>query len=168
MSIGFGSMVSDNPAALHELVRGAARQAGVRVVLVAGWGGSVGLAPADDLFVVKAAPYEWLFPRVAAAVHHGGAGTTGEAIRAGVPAVVVPFSVDQPFWASRVEALGVGPASIPRKRLTAERLAEAIRRAVTDDVMRGRAAELGARVRAEDGVGAAVAVLERIALQRPA
>jgi len=159
VSIGFGSMVSDDPAAMLDLVRAAVHRAGIRAVLVAGWGALAGAAADDAVFAIDAVPYDWLFPRVAAVVHHGGAGTTGEAIRAGVPAVVVPFTVDQPFWASRVEALGVGPASIPRKRLTDERLAEAMRRAVTDDVMHGRAAELGARVRAEDGVGAAVAVL---------
>jgi len=159
VSIGFGSMVSDDPAAMLSLVREALRRAALRAVLVAGWG-ALGAAEADDaVFPIDAAPYDWLFPRVSAVVHHGGAGTTGEAIRAGVPAVVVPFAVDQPFWGSRVYALGLGPAPIPRRRLTAEALAEALRRAVEDPAMRARAADLGARVRAEHGVAAAVQVL---------
>ena len=101
--------------------------------------------------MVDSVPFAWLFPRVAAVVHHGGAGTTSAGLRAGVPSVVVPFFGDQPYWGQRVADLGVGPAPIPRKKLTAERLAQAIQTAVTDQAMRGRAAELGAKIRAEDG-----------------
>ena len=113
--------------------------------------------------MVDGVPFSWLFPRVAAVVHHGGAGTTSAGLRAGVPSVVVPFFGDQPFWGQRVADLGVGPAPIPRKKLTAERLAQAIQIAVTDEAMRGRAAELGAKIRAEDGIAAAVAVVEQMA-----
>jgi sterol 3beta-glucosyltransferase len=163
VAIGFGSMVSDDPEALTGLVLGAARRAGVRAVLVTGWGGLASLPHADDLFVAEALPYDWLFPRVAAVVHHGGAGTTGLALQAGVPAIVVPFTVDQPFWGSRVAALGVGPTPIPRKRLTQEGLADALRRTVADEAMRARAAALGERIRAEDGVAAAVEIFGRLA-----
>jgi len=93
-------------------------------------------------------------------VHHGGAGTTAAALRAGVPAFVVPFLGDQPFWGARVHALGVGPAPLPRKELTPSRLAAAL--ALMDEPdMRTRAAALGARIRAEDGVGTAVRILEQ-------
>ena len=100
--------------------------------------------------------------RVAATVHDGGAGTTGAALRAGIPAVVVPFSVDQPFWASRVAALGVGPTPIPRRRLTRAGLADALHQAVADQAMGVRAAVLGEAVRAEDGVAVAVEHFERL------
>ena len=93
--------------------------------------------------MVDAVPFSWLFPRVAAVVHHGGAGTTSAGLRAGVPSVVVPFFGDQPFWGQRVADLGVGPEPIPRKKLTAERLAQAIQIAVTDQAMRRRAADSG-------------------------
>lgn len=162
VSVGFGSMATRDPAALATLVVEAARRAGVRAVLVAGWSALDASAAADEVFPVAAVPYDWLFGRVAATVHHGGAGTTGEALRAGVPTVVVPFAVDQPFWASRVRALGVGPEPIPRRRLTAERLADALRTAVRDEPMRARAADLGARLRREDGVRAAVEVIGRL------
>ncbi len=92
-----------------------------------------------------------------AVVHHGGAGTTGAGLRAGVPSIVVPFTMDQPFWASRVHALGVGPKPIPRPKLTRASLAAALRSAVTDDAMAERARALGEKVRAEDGVANAVA-----------
>ncbi len=93
--------------------------------------------------MLDSAPFSWLFPRMAAVVHHGGAGTTSAGLRAGVPSIIVPFFADQPFWGQRVADLGVGPAPIPFKRLTADRLAQAIQIAVTDQSMRQRAAELG-------------------------
>jgi UDP:flavonoid glycosyltransferase YjiC (YdhE family) len=161
VSIGFGSMASENPEAVTALVLGAVRRAGVRAVLLAGWGG-LELIDSADVISADALPHDWLFPRVAAVVHHGGAGTTGAGLRAGVPAVVVPFTMDQPFWGSRVAALGVGPTPIPRTRLTENRLADALRRAVNDKAMRARAAELGARIRAEDGVAEAAAYFSRL------
>lgn len=163
VSIGFGSMASDDPEALTARVLGAIRRAGARAVLLAGWGGLRSLPDADDVFCAEALPHDWLFPRVSAAVHHGGAGTTGAALRAGIPAIVVPFTMDQPFWGARVAALGVGPTPIPRARLGEERLADALARTIADEAMRARAAALGERIRAEDGVGAAVACFDRLA-----
>ena len=97
---------------------------------------------------------------LAAVVHHGGAGSTGEELRAGKPTVVCPFFGDQPFWGRRVHALGVGLRPIPQKRLTSEALAEAIRAAVADEGMHRRASELGEKIRAEDGVRRAVEIVE--------
>jgi UDP:flavonoid glycosyltransferase YjiC (YdhE family) len=161
--VGFGSMSSRNPEATANLIVDALARAGQRGIIHAGWGGLQRTELPGSVLMINGAPFSWLFPRVAAVVHHGGAGTTSAGLRAGVPSVVVPFFGDQPFWGQRVADLGVGPAPIPRKKLTAERLAEAIRTAVTDEAMRGRAAELGARIRAEDGVANAVAVVERVA-----
>jgi UDP:flavonoid glycosyltransferase YjiC (YdhE family) len=98
-------------------------------------------------------------PCVAAVVHHGGAGTTGAGLRAGVPSILTPFVADQPAWAIRVAELGAGPRPIPFKELTAERLADAIGQAVSDATMRESAGRIGERIRAEDGVGAAIEVL---------
>lgn len=165
VSIGFGSMASQDPAALTALVRGAVRAASVRAVLLSGWGGLAGVE-GDDVFSAESMPHEWLFPRVMAVVHHGGAGTTGAALRAGVPAIVVPFGVDQPFWGGRVAALGVGPAPIPRAQLTEARLTAALVEATSHGAMQARARALGAALREEDGVGAAVAHIGR--LVRPA
>ncbi len=159
--VGFGSMVGDDPAALGALVRDAARRAGTRAVLLSGWGALDGRAD-DDVFVLEEAPHDWLFPRCSAVVHHGGAGTTGAGLRAGVPSVVVPYAVDQPFWASRVVALGAGPAPVPRRRLTVDALAGALL-ATRDAGMRERAARVGTAIRAEDGVGRAVGVLDDLA-----
>ena len=116
----------------------------------------------EGIFQLDSAPHNWLYPRMAAVVHHGGAGTTAAGLRAGVPAVIVPHMVDQPFWAVRLQQLGVSPAPVPRHKLTAVRLAAAIRSAVSQPTMRDKAEGLGARVRAEDGVGTAVSLIQQI------
>jgi sterol 3beta-glucosyltransferase len=105
-------------------------------------------------------PHDWLFERVAAVVHHGGAGTTASALRAGVPSVGVPGFFDQPFWSRRIAALGVGPAPIPPD-LTAERLAAAIQRMTADAAMRDRARRLGEEIRKERGVEVGVERVEQ-------
>jgi sterol 3beta-glucosyltransferase len=156
ISIGFGSMSSQHAEQLTDLVISAVRQTGVRAVLLSGWGGLSPVDMRDDVFVANEVPHDWLFPQMAAVVHHGGAGTTGAACAAGVPSIVVPFTMDQPFWGARVAAIGVGPAPIPRRRLNADILADAIRNVLENGVMRARAAAVGAAIRAEDGVGAVV------------
>ena len=94
-------------------------------------------------------------------VHHGGAGTTGAALRAGVPAIVVPHTADQPFWAQRLHYLGVAPPPLPARRLTAGKLAEAIRHVATNPALAQRASEIGEKIRREDGVGQAADLIER-------
>lgn len=162
VSIGFGSMGSQRPEDVSALVLAAIRKAGVRAVLLSGWGGMTEMPEAPDAYFAQAVPHDWLFPRMDAVVHHGGAGTTGAGFLSGKPAIVVPFTMDQPFWAARVAALGAGPAPIPRARLTSDRLAQAIRRATTDAVMQRRAADLGELTRGEPGTLAAVEILETV------
>ena len=160
--VGFGSMTHRDPEETARLVGLALALSGRRAVVLRGWGGLAAAAPAAEVFEVDHVPHAWLFPKMAAVVHHGGAGTTAAGLRAGVPAVVVPFFADQNFWAGRVAALGAGPAPIPRGRLTAAGLAGAIISATEDAAMAARAAELGRQIRAEDGVGRAVALVERM------
>jgi len=160
--IGFGSMNSREPEATARLVFEAARLAGVRVVVSSGWSGLRASAPPESAVVVGDVPHDWLFERVAAIVHHGGAGTTAAALRAGVPSMAIPFHGDQPFWAGRSAGLGVGPAPIPRRRLSSENLAVALRALVSDDGALRRAADLGARVRSERGVEEAIEAIEAL------
>jgi UDP:flavonoid glycosyltransferase YjiC (YdhE family) len=160
--VGFGSMPSRNPEQAADLVLRALARTGQRAVLSSGWGG----LKKDDLpgsvCMIGSVPHSWLFPQMAAVVHHGGAGTTAAGLSAGVPSIITPFFGDQPFWGRRVHALGVGPKPIPRRSLTVDRLAEAIQAAVSDPGMRQRAARLGERIRAEDGVARAVAMIGRL------
>jgi UDP:flavonoid glycosyltransferase YjiC (YdhE family) len=115
----------------------------------------------EDIFVTDGVPFDWLFSFVSVAVHHGGAGTTAAALRAGIPSVVIPFRDVHPFWGRRVFDLGVGPPPIHVNRLSAARLTDAIHRALNDNEMRRRAAQLGEQIRHEDGVAIAVEELER-------
>jgi sterol 3beta-glucosyltransferase len=150
-----------DPAGLARTAVAALRRAGCRGVLARGWAALTGATDHEDLLVVDETPHDWLFSRTAAVVHHGGAGTTHTGLRAGIPNVVVPFFTDQPFWAGRVADLGAGPAPIPRRTLSVDRLAAAIHTAVSDPALRARAAALGRRVQAEDGVSRAVQVVQQ-------
>lgn len=154
--VGFGSMASHQPEETADLVLRALAETGQRAVMLSGWAGLRANALPASVIMVESVPHAWLFPRVAAVIHHGGAGTTAACLRAGAPSILIPFFGDQAFWAARVQALGVGPAPIPRAKLTTERLARAIQEAVTDEAQRRRAADLGATIRAENGVGRAV------------
>lgn len=165
--IGFGSMSGRNPRKTTEAVVGAVRQAGVRAIIATGWGGLDADSLPDTILKIDSAPHDWLFPQMTAVVHHGGAGTTAAGLRAGKPTVICPFFGDQPFWGSQVEKLGVGPKPVPQKKLTADKLAAAIRTAVTDQTMHAHAAALAEQIRAEDGVHTAVDLIESL-LPQPA
>jgi sterol 3beta-glucosyltransferase len=167
ISIGFGSMTPASGERLTTIAIEALARAGQRGVLLRGWGGlGADRALPNTVFAIDDVPHEWLFPRMAAVVHHGGCGTTAAALRAGVPSVVIPLGFDQPYWARRVAALGVGPPPIRRRNLSADGLAAAIVQAVGDPVMRSTAATLGTVLRAERGVEAAVDVVTRVAVPR--
>jgi UDP:flavonoid glycosyltransferase YjiC (YdhE family) len=116
-----------------------------------------------ELFKLGYAPHQWLFQRVAMVIHHGGSGTTNCGLWAGVPSLIIPFGGDQFYWGERVKALGVGPAPISKKQLTALKLAEAINQGIGDKEMKYRAAELGKKLRAEDSIGQAVQIFQRYA-----
>ncbi|TDD85581.1 glycosyltransferase, partial [Actinomadura darangshiensis] len=154
--VGFGSMNVGDGTRLGERVADGLRRAGVRGVVQAGWG-DLAAGAGEDILPVGDVPHEWLFPRMAAVVHHGGAGTTAAGLRAGVPTITVPVAADQPFWASRVTALGAGPKPIPLRRLSADILAAAIGETAAH---RERAREIAGRIAGEDG---AAPVLEAIA-----
>ena len=158
--VGFGSMPSQDAEAKTRLIVEALRLAGQRGVVATGWGGLAASVASEQVHMLEAAPHDWLFPQMAAVVHHGGAGTTAAGLRAGAPTVICPFFGDQPFWGRRIAALGVGPAPIAQKKLTAAKLADAIRRVTGDSALRERAHLLGAQIRQEDGIGRAVAVIE--------
>ncbi|MGD2135796.1 MAG: glycosyltransferase [Gemmatimonadales bacterium] len=159
--VGFGSMHARSAHAVTRLVLEALDRAGQRGILLTGWGALTDEAVPDSVYALEHVPHDWLFPRVAAVVHHCGAGTTGAGLRAGVPTVPVPFFADQPFWARCLGDVGVATKPVPFKRLTTKRLATAIERAVGDDRLHERAAAVGRTVRAEDGVGRAVELIER-------
>jgi sterol 3beta-glucosyltransferase len=160
--IGFGSMGSRNPEQTADLVLQAIAITGQRAILQSGWGGLSKTDSPDTVFIVDSISHSWLFPRVAAVVHHGGAGTTAAGLRAGVPTIIIPFFGDQPYWGRRVAELGVGTDPIPRKQLTAKRLAAAIHEAVSDRSIIQQAKDLGEKIRAEDGITNVVNIIQKI------
>jgi sterol 3beta-glucosyltransferase len=160
VSIGFGSMASRSLETTLEIALAALKKEGQRGILLTGWSGVSDPDLPDSVFKLESVPHDWLFPQMGAIVHHGGAGTTAAALRSGVPSVVVPFFADQPFWGDRARQLKVSPTPIPRKQLSVDHLATAIHRAIADRALRQRAGQLGARLRAEGGVAAAVAAIE--------
>jgi sterol 3beta-glucosyltransferase len=157
--IGFGSMAGSDPAAKAKVVLEALAQSKQRGVIAIGWGGLEITQLPENVYVLDEAPHEWLFPRMGAVVHHGGAGTTAAGLRAGKPTVICPFIGDQPFWGQRVYELGVGTKPIPQKKLTVEKLAAAICTALTDNGMHQRAEALSLKLRTEDGIGSAVDII---------
>jgi sterol 3beta-glucosyltransferase len=159
--IGFGSMRGADERSLTEQVVSALGRCGQRGILLTGWGALAHVPLPETIFAIDAVPHDWLFPRVAAVVHHGGSGTTGAGLRAGLPSLIVPFIGDQSFWGRQISERGLGPQPIEYTRLNAEALAQAITTMVTDQAMRQRAATVGEQIRAEDGVGNVVRLVER-------
>lgn len=161
--VGFGSMSNKNAERDAEIVLSALCQAGVRGVIASGWHGLKTENTSDDILVIDGAPHDWLFPQMAAVVHHGGAGTTAAGLKSGVPSIIVPTRGDQPFWACHVEELGVGLFPCSRRKLNINDLAAAIKQAVDDAGMQAKAKALGATIRRENGVENAVKVIEEVA-----
>ena len=160
--IGFGSMAGRDPERLAKIVVAALEKANLRGIIATGWGGLKAEDLPDRILQIDQAPHDWLFPLMAAVVHHGGAGTTAAGLRAGKPSIVVPFFGDQPFWAGRVHELGAGPKPIPQKKLTSDGLAAALREATTNEDMMAAAEKIGKQIRGEDGVANAVSFIERL------
>lgn len=161
--IGFGSVGSRDAVAMTQAALDALAETGQRGILLRGWGGLAAGDLPETVLMVENVPHDWLFPQMAAVVHHGGAGTTGAGLRAGIPSLIIPHFADQPFWGEQVRRLGVGPKPIPKKKVTAAALAAGIRTAVADPVMQERARQLGRQIQAEDGVAQAVALIETYA-----
>jgi sterol 3beta-glucosyltransferase len=161
ISIGFGSMAGRSAKKVLPLFLEAASRSGQRVVLLSKREDVEGLELSENVFCIESAPHDWLFPRMAAVVQHGGAGTTGAAFRAGVPQIVLPFIADQHIWAQRIAELGVGPEPLKHKKLSVEQALQAVRTVAQDQAMRKRAVMLGEKVQQEHGVEEAVLAFGR-------
>jgi vancomycin aglycone glucosyltransferase len=161
--IGFGSMIATRAPELIEHAVAATRALGCRAIVSGGWAGlDRHIAPADDLLTIGPTPHHAVFPRVAAILHHGGAGTTTAAASAGVPQLILPHLLDQFYWAHRVERLGLGPRGLPVGLITADILTDRLDMALHDAGIRRRAAALGPIVAARNGADAAVDHIEAL------
>lgn len=165
--VSFGSMIHQHGESIRDAILDALRQTHQRAIILTGWGGWTSQTPTEDIFTLKSAPHDWLFPRCKLLIHHGGAGTTGAGLRAGKPNIVIPFAGDQPFWAERVAEIGAGPKPIPVKKLNAELLVKAIKHTLNDSNISQSAYVIGKKIGAEDGVSETVRLVENWANRYP-
>ncbi|CCE85519.1 Piso0_005120 [Millerozyma farinosa CBS 7064] len=158
--VGFGSIVVKNAQQLTKAIAEAVLNADVRCILNRGWSDRLKKEDESEVELPKeiydagTIPHEWLFPRIDAAVHHGGSGTTGATLKAGVPAIIKPFFGDQFFYASRVEDLGVG---IVLRKLNEKSFTKALLTVTTDSVIMEKSKKVGEKIRSENGVADAIA-----------
>lgn len=164
--ITFGSVVHSNREFIEKLIFDAVRQINRKVILQQGWEGLGGGLLPDNVVVVGYVPHSWLFPRASLVVHHGGAGTTASALRAGVPTVVVPHTLDQPIWAEFVRSRGCARNVIPFAQLNSARLAAAIKGTLNSPQAYVAAAALGAQISSEKGVETAASLIEELVSRR--
>jgi len=157
---GFSSMLPKDPAHMTAVVLDALQQTGQRAVMVSGWGGLRSSDVPSSVFLAESLPFDWLFPKVQAAIHHGGLGTTASALSAGIPSIIIPFGLDQPFWARTIHQHGAATKPLDPNRLTTAQLVDAIHTVLQDQVMRQKAASIGEHIRSEDGVETAVQIIE--------
>ncbi|MBW0480339.1 hypothetical protein O181_020054 [Austropuccinia psidii MF-1] len=178
--IGFGSIVVPDPEAMKKVIIEAVQQAGVYAIVTKGWserlknddnietkveeptqGNSSGFEEGQEykmIYHMNSVPHDWLFPKIHAACHHGGAGTTGASLRAGIPTIIKPFFGDQYFWAERVETLGIGTSV---KKMTVKALSQAFKSATTDELQIKKAKLVGEQIRLECGASKAVECIYR-------
>jgi UDP:flavonoid glycosyltransferase YjiC (YdhE family) len=161
--ISFGSMGGSKSRETTQILVEAAQRAGQRAIIQAGWG-NLGMShPPEGVCFVGYVPHNLLFRRGRCVIHHGGAGTTAAACRAGVPSIVAPHLADQSYWAAKLQKLGVAPKPVHRQNLTVKRLAKRIEQVVSSEPMAERAKALGRKVDAEDGLANAVNLIEAFA-----
>jgi len=157
--VTFGSMIHRDAERIYRIVLEAIKRTGNRAVILSGWSDLRNFSLPEDVLNLDAMPHDWLFPRCKTIIHHGGAGATAAGLRSGIPNLVVSFAADQPFWGARVQALGAGPRPIPVRKLTTEKLIAALAEA-DGETVRNSAQVTGSIIRAEDGIGQTVKIIE--------
>ena len=167
--VGFGSMQGPGLKRTVETAVEMLARTGRHAIVLTGWHGNAFRRTdlPDNIFVTDAVPHAWLFSRVTAVVHHGGAGTTGAALRAGCPSIIVPVFFDQGFWGSWLAARGLGPAPIKPSRFSAATLESALNVIERSPQMTARLQQLSSLLQKEDGVRKAVAIISDALERKP-
>ena len=160
MYIGFGSIVIEDPSKLTADLLKAIEISGVRALISRGWSKIGEASSTANIFYLDDCPHEWLFQKVSAVVHHGGAGTTACGLLNARSTVVVPFFGDQAFWGQMIAAAKAGPQPIPYKALNSQNLADAITFCLTAEAAEA-ASSIAQKMRKENGVREAVASFHR-------
>ena len=164
--ITFGSMGGSNGRETTEILIDTINRTNQRAIIQSGWGKLGTQDEIPNIFCTEYVPHQWLFPQGCCVVHHGGAGTTASVCRAKVPSIVVAHNADQPYWGKRLSDLGVAPKHLHRRNLTAERLAKRIQKVLDTPTMKERAQVLGKQIESEDGLAAAVEMIESFPLSK--
>jgi sterol 3beta-glucosyltransferase len=159
--VSFGSMVNKDAEKINAIIRESLKQTNNRGIILSGWG-SMHHESTGDLLYLESAPHDWLLPKCKILIHHGGAGTTSAALHAGIPQIVVPFMADQPFWGSRVHAIGIAPKPIRVNQLSVGKMVSAMAEAESKDFLE-HAQIIGQEIRSDDGVMSAVKLIESYA-----
>jgi sterol 3beta-glucosyltransferase len=157
--IGFGSMVGGSFEEMLHITLESLKSTGQRAILSSGWRKLTSDHLPPNVYSVDFVPHSWLFPRVKAVVHHGGAGTTAGGLRAGKPTFIVYFGGDQPYWGSRVYESGAGPEPVARRKLTISLMTERLKQ-LENGKMHENAEHLAAQLLNEDGCGCACDIIE--------
>lgn len=160
LCVTFGSMVNPDVKRVTQSILEAANQLGERIIILTGWGGWQSEVHNENTFFIESAPHSWLFPQCKLVIHHGGAGTTAAGLKAGIPAIIIPHAADQPFWGSRIADIGVGPAPIPVKKVTTEKLILAFQQ-TNSEYIRNKAAQISLQIQSENGIDKAISIIEK-------
>lgn len=158
--VGFSSTVVHEPETISSILIETFKRLDRKVVLATGWGGLQEIEFPDNFFKIPSVPHSWLFPKMSLLIHHGGAGTTGAALRSGVPSVVIPFAADQHFWGKKVEKAGCGPAPLQARDLSPEKLYNTVSHVLNNDSFYQKAREMSSRIKTENGTENAVRLIE--------
>ncbi len=156
----FGSMVNPDVQRVTQSILEAAIHLGERIIILTGWGGWQPDVRNEDTFFIESAPHSWLFQQCKLVIHHGGAGTTAAGLKAGTPEIIIPHAADQPFWGSRIAEIGVGPAPIPVKKVTTEKLISALQNTNSEEI-RNKAAQISLQIQSENGIEKAISIIEK-------
>jgi len=160
--VTFGSTIYRNSERVYRAVLDALAKTHNRVIILSGWSNLQNVPLPGDVFMMDSAPHDWLLPQCKAIIHHGGAGSTAAGLRAGIPTIIMPSAADQPFWGKQVHAIGVGPKPVPIRKLTVEKLVEALI-AAEEKSIRNTAQVIGRKIRNEDGIGKMVQLVDGLA-----
>ncbi len=153
-------MTGKDPKQTTQIVIDAVNKTKVRAIIATGWGGLEATDLPDHILAIEGAPHDWLFARVAAVVHHGGAGTTAAGLKAGKPTLICPFFGDQPFWGALIAKRGLGPVPIKQKQLNSENLSSALLELVSNEQYLAQAQKVASQLALEDGPERAIKWLE--------
>jgi sterol 3beta-glucosyltransferase len=160
--VGFGSMIHPHANQIQEKILKGLHSIKQRAVILTGWENWENHETTQDFYFTKDAPHSWLFPKCKLIIHHGGAGTTASALRAGVSNIIIPFAVDQPFWARQVYRIGAGPAPLYLSKLSIDNFTTVVNHTLRNEQIIEQARVIAEKIQVEDGIGAAVQMIENI------